>query len=808
MRDGVCRICLATLPVLIGNALCPAFALGQQHPPPVAATDAGAPSLVADRAAPSGANEEAETSREWFADPPNRYRPSATLSVGKVPVENLPDRLKPAIEGGYGSIMIFPAGEGVKTGPKESADPTQQRMLRLLAKIIAEREARKKAGAPPPPPETYPDGHKQIGPLPRYLGDEYFRRYAAALALVRARGMTATLYDELGYPSGFAGGGKIDPANFRKLIIRTELSASTTAQSYALPAGRLLAAVAMNDITKQRIDLTGAVADGVLRWKAPGSNWSIQFFDLGTSTFMGGEQDYHAVVDYFDPKAVQQFIDVTYSAYKDRVGSYFGNTITRTFFDDVGIYSAERTWAASIAVRFKAKTGRDPAIYYPALWEDIGPDTAAARVGFFASRAELLGEGFPAIVTRWGEANGVAVTGHAPGQYEIQPTDMNGDPFKFYAAQPIPMIDVIFDYGFGRDGFKLVTSAADTLDKPIVLAEQFTTCGTTRGYKRAMDSFVRGVNSLITCSINEIGPPSTFGDWSGRISMMLQGGRRVSDIAIIYPIASLQAFYTFDAPGNQDGPVGRYAPKTADYLSLGDRLTGDLHRDFTFLHPDDLASARLQSEGRQLILDNRTNRQVFKTVILPGGAEIQVGALRKLEAYWDGGGNVIATTLLPSRAAEFGKDTEVRQIVARMFGPMPASGKVNVSAGGGRAVFLEDAANEKLAPMLEQFAGPADIIFGNAGAPRSGNGMLAYIHKVKAGKDIIYIANSSDDPVVSTVSIRGAFRMERWDPVSGTVTPIDARIVSENGMRRTMVPLSLGGTQSIVLMGSATDRQR
>jgi hypothetical protein len=107
--------------------------------------------------------------------------------------------------------------------------------------------------------------------------------------------------------------------------------------------------------------------------------------------------------------------------------------------------------------------------------------------------------------------------------------------------------------------------------------------------------------------------------------------------------------------------------------------------------------------------------------------------------------------------------------------------------------------------MLDQLAGPADVVLKNAGAPRSGKGMLAYIHKVKAGKDIFYIANSSDDPIVSTVSLRGAFRLEQWDPVSGAVTPLDARIVDDNGMRRTLAPLSLGGTQSIVLMGSPTD---
>ena len=38
-----------------------------------------------------------------------------------------------------------------------------------------------------------------------------------------------------------------------------------------------------------------------------------------------------------------------------------------TYFDDVGIFAFEKTWSDRISARFKEATGRDPAIYYPAL---------------------------------------------------------------------------------------------------------------------------------------------------------------------------------------------------------------------------------------------------------------------------------------------------------------------------------------------------------------------------------------------------------------------------------------------------------
>lgn len=731
-----------------------------------------------------------EVSPAWFADPPLRYRPAATVKVGLSPVEDIPGELQTVADRGFGALMIAPGGAGPDADPGATRDPTIQRVIR------AARALRRPGGEADQLPDI---GEVGAGPAPAYLSDEYFRRYEAALAFAKANGLTAILYDELGYPTGGAGGGRIDPANYRKLIVRTKLAAAPGAGVFAAPEGVLLAAVAINEATKARVDLTDRVADGALPWSAPGPGWSVQFFTLQTAEPQGGAQDYYAVADYFDPKAVQQFIDVTYEAYARHVGAYFGDTIAMTFFDDVGIYSAERTWAAGLDARFAASTGRKAATYYPALWEDIGPETAAARVAFFAARAEALGEGFPELVTRWTEQRGLEASGHCPGQYEIQPTDMNGDPFKFYRAQPVPMIDVIFLYGFGRDGFKLTTSAADAMDKPIVLAEQFTTGGTPTGYRRAMDSLARGVNYLITNTVVEREAPTAFAEYVGRASMLLRGGRRVADIAILYPIASLQAFYRFEAPDNREGPLGQYAPASADYLAVGDRLTCDLHRDFTFLHPDDLASERLRVGPGRLTLDNAVNRQDYRLVILPGGAVIGLAALRKLKAFWDAGGAVIATTELPSTSAEFGQDAEVRSLVEAMF---DAPGTVRRNAAGGATLFIADPHQDALKDALARLGPPADVSFGGDPHPRSGDGALAYIHKVKGGRDIVFVANSSLSLVETTVSLRGALALELWDPHTGRCGPAGARVTGRGPDARTEVPIDLPGGRSLFLVGS------
>jgi hypothetical protein len=286
--------------------------------------------------------------------------------------------------------------------------------------------------------------------------------------------------------------------------------------------------------------------------------------------------------------------------------------------------------------------------------------------------------------------------------------------------------------------------------------------------------------------------------------MLLRGGRRVADIAVVYPIASLQAFYGFDAPDNQTGPVGRYAPASADYLVVGDRLTGDLHRDFTFLHPDDLASDRLRVDAGVLVLDNRVNRQEFTTLILPGGDVVPVGVLRKLHEFWERGGAIIATTLLPTGSAEFGRDAEVQEIVAGVFGEPAATRSPSRSGGGGAALFIPDPTVAALQDALDRIAGPPDVSFSGSPRPHSGNGQFAYNHKVKAGRHVVLVANSSDDDVATTVSVRGGLDVELWDPHTGTIRPGGGRLVMTEQGPRTEVPIQLPAVRSLVLVGAET----
>jgi len=101
---------------------------------------------------------------------------------------------------------------------------------------------------------------------------------------------------------------------------------------------------------------------------------------------------------------------------------------------------------------------------------------------------------------------------------------------------------------------------------------------------------------------------------------MLQYGRHVADVAILYPIASMQAAYRFGqwdekqpSAGSMAGAYAREGgilPPETDYIELGEMIYRGLKQDFTFLHPEVLEQNCI-IENSHLILDNKVNREEY-----------------------------------------------------------------------------------------------------------------------------------------------------------------------------------------------------
>jgi hypothetical protein len=686
---------------------------------------------------------------------------------------------------------------------------------------------------------------KNPGTLPEYLSKDYFDRYEDILKCSKEQNTQVILYDDIDYPSGSVNGKfrELYPEMTSKQLSMREFDVSngkTLKQNISLK-GKNLGTVAMNTKTFEVFDISDHVKDSIVNWTSPEGSWKVMSFVM--------EYNIGREVDYLDPNAVDKFIAMTYDQYATKISSYFGNTIQYSFFDDVGFYTQPRTWTEAMTDLYEKRTGQKALLALPALWYYIGENTTPIRIVFFDIRAELIRDGYVRRVAEWNAQHNMKSMGHPPGNYEPTGVGAHGDILKYYKYTQIPLMDAIHGYGYGRPGYKLVTSAADLYDRPLVAAEIYgnynPNMDSTQMYQSAMEVFTRGVNFLVlhgmwydTSSI-KISPlishyskllgPALHGysDWAARSMTLLREGRRISEIAVLWPINTLEAWFGFDK--RKVGAFNDVPPET-DYRKISDMLTGEIRRDFTFVHPEYLATNLYVIEKGKLILNNKNTRQEYGIIILPSLRIESVTTLQKIKAFYEQGGKVIATGILPSKSVEFGKDKEVIALVKSIFNIDPANLPTTISKEENRnkgvAVFLPKADKVSLEAILSDLEVAPDVqikdvsglyewydgtrigININGAISEANNrfntmGMLSYIHKEMNGKQIYFFANSTKKPVDTWVTLRGKLKIEKWNPYNGEIKNWEnvTYIKNETGQVFTRFPLRLDEVKSIFAIG-------
>jgi hypothetical protein len=732
-----------------------------------------------------------------FKDPPGEYRGTRwfTFRLSNITEESVRGGIDAAAKmNAYGSFMITPGG-GLTTGL--SADYMKYSHRRPSDTGVA------------------------------YLSDEYFRLYRAAIEEGQRDHLPLrVLYDELQYPSGMAGGllySKYPEAAAKSLELAERDIAGPARAEVEIPIanGIFAGAVMMNRDTLERVDASNRKpAENRVTFDAPKGNWKLMVFYLDPA--FRPQSTKGGFVDYLDASAVDKFIHLTFDAYYDHLKEFFGDPIQMTFYDEPAMHLSDgRMWTPGFAAAFEKRFGFSPVRYYPALWYDIGPETAAARNALFGMRAQMYAENYIGRVAAWCAAHGIDMSGHQDQEEARNPVAIHGDLMKVFEHQQIPGIDDIYTTGRSNVGYKVVTSSAFNWDKPLVMAETYAAyrqMTPAKAYQTAMDQFAMGVNLQIGNRPQQTGPQ--IDSFIARLSYLLRHGRHVADFAVLYPIASLQADYYFASPPTASRPgssptfywalEGGLIPPENDYMDLGETLFRGLRVDYTYLHPEVLTGRTVIQNGR-LVIDNKENREEFRVLILPGGDTISADAAKKIVAFYRAGGTVIAIHKLPTKSAEFHRDREVRDMAGEVFGfpyndPVTAEIRPVVddfknwfahkNAAGGRAYFLPQPDVKLLATALKEADPLRDV---DIQSPPMWpvklypdyDGALTYIHKVKDGRDIYFFANSQHTAVDTKVVLRGAKKLELWDPHTGARQAAGAVESEIDGQPVTTIHLSL-----------------
>ena len=732
---------------------------------------------------------------------------------------------------------------------------------------------------------------------PKYLSDEYMAEYGKMLELAKKLDMPVIFYDDVDYPSGTAGGRLQEqfPESMNKRLDKVEWEVAGPANFeekstipfvekvlYGQPGGVLMAAVAMNTATKERVNIREAVAaDGTVKWNVPEGTWKVMLFVCVS--------DPHGLVDFLSPEAMKNFFTLTYDRFYELFPEHFGTTIRASFFDDISCARTEgcRDWTPAFNDKFRALWNKDPDLDYPALFYPVGEDTPSARYRLLTTRNRMFKDGYISSARQWRVDRGLDMlsTGHPQGPYVIQPADMAGDAMADHEGSDAVLFDSIHYYGHGRDGFKIPTSAAFNYDFPLCFVEIYGnyregSFDTSMMYRSAMEIYARGGNLMLPHGTwsdpsSVYIPPEIswrnpklegflpkYGEFVSRSSMLLQGGRHVADFAVLYPVDNLKAFWHFPyGLISGDYPYGVLLPRETDYLAVGSEFSTRIWRDFTFIHPqvmDEKLSVEKRGDDVVMRLNNVSNWEEYEAFVLTGADVVSLANLEKVYEFYKAGGKVLATTRLPSMAAEGPEGNErVCEIVKAIFGVDPltqeprdaiATGQEDIAQpqsfinariinGDGeyhrplapqlttyeepvyaeRAVFVPRPTTEALRAAADYLVPTPDIrIEAVPGTelptlnvvPRWDypvDGMLSYIHKVKNGVEVYYIANSSNSAAEFTATLRGTFKwIDLWNPITGETVRVDqnADVVSvDEAKGTTTVRMSLKAIDCGIIMG-------
>ncbi len=617
-----------------------------------------------------------------------------------------------------------------------------------------------------------------------YLTERWFEMVGVTLEEATAIGMKVWIYDEAMYPSGAAGG--LVAASCRDFRCKGLVCEAFRVEGecpvcgFTIPVGpdeKLVGIVAgriVNGLLAPESfeDLTEQLHGDSLDWGCGSGVWQVMVFRqrFQNSVIRGlGYGPVPYATDLLSPAATDAFIALTHEQYYRRFAKYFGSTIAGFFTDEPnpagrgGIVGA-KPWTDEFLVEFSRRKGYELRQWLPALFYDLAERGDAVRWDYEEVLADLLDSAFYGRLNDWCREHGVCLTGHPAEFGELRHLSMFGMP-----GQDVVWRQVIPENPKPVMG-KVTSSAAHIYGKPNAAMEVYGAYGwelTSSEMKWLADwLLVRGVDTHILHGTyyslegdNKYErPPDVcmgspwwrhfrlFSDYVSRLAALVRAGRHVADIAV------------FDQCNHTDERV--------PFMLL------EMQRDYDFLESRVLTGSAHISNGTIAL-----HGEQYRVLVLPHVKRISVEAMRAIAEFTAGGGKVLAVESVPSLAAEYGSDAEVRALSAHIWGPSNTNARI-VTAD-----------RRSIAAALDDWLEP-DIRVSPA-CPH-----LRYLHRRIQDDDIYLLVNES---VTEAVAINAFFRDDRipefWDAETGERRRPSGLSRDEGGVS---LPLYLEPYQSVV----------
>jgi hypothetical protein len=277
--------------------------------------------------------------------------------------------------------------------------------------------------------------------------------------------------------------------------------------------------------------------------------------------------------------------------------------------------------------------------------------------------------------------------------------------------------------------------------------------------------FVSGITHMSTFSIQNILSAEEYGafsDFTGRLSLLCQRGKPVSDVAVLVPEASVWASY--NPPDG--GLFPHYIKCNPDAIRIDHVFRETCHqfsahqRDFEIISEGLIQAAKVDNGTIELAGFE------FSFLILPEARMLQKATLDKLEEFLGAGGFVAFVGSLPYQNPKKGLDDAMTDRIKAMLASSSEQSYHTASLKG----------MDELITWMEEQISPA--------IRWEGAQDIRVMHRQEEDRDIILLANPGLNDITGLLTCGFGGEVSLWDPETGLIESLGNYEANEEVMIR------------------------
>lgn len=633
-------------------------------------------------------------------------------------------------------------------------------------------------------------------------------------------GLRVWIYDELGWPSGGAGGLVLKErseleAKGLAVIAQAAKGGDTVRIDHPVGHGDVVSAAAYRG-TEQHFDIADSInllpvldANRALNWQAPEGQWVVFYFV--EKPFYEGT---HAVANWFQqrryPNLLEKdtattFIEKTHEQYREHLGDYFGNGIEAFFTDEPSLLGTyfdpppvkpsvldapspdipllkTLNWGNQVADEFRLRRGYDLIANLPYLVGGDGDQALKIRRDYYLTLSELLENHYFGALEQFGDTYGVASSGHLLLEENLyHQAIFSGNMLQLYKRMQIPGIDLLTSYphvakDWGVTVAKLASSAAMINGREHVMSEISSAfdaedAGLTGRLGSIAVQYAYGVDTFNSYYLHETMSDEenrTFTSFIGRIGYMLDGGVDTSSVAVYYPIESVWA-ETLPPISLHAHDFAKEAVRLSDnFKKIAMRLVEN-QLNFHYVDSEAILKTDIGQSGLAAIGDLQ-----FEVLVIPELAVIEVDVIDKLKQLADAGITLVIQSDGRS-VTTLGDDKEQAKTAA--FQQLTQHEHVVMA----RADKIASQVSQFIQPDLDVRKNPDDFIY----------------RKQQFAESSAYLIVNVSDRVrrLNAMIADEGGQVKVWDPATGTVRPLS--FTQKDG--RLQIDIELAGWQTVIV---------